>query len=412
MLSGLLRRRRLWAAVALVGFFAAAVALVGPHVRAWYHYRAAQDHLQRYHTVQAVRHLQACLRIWPSAPDVLLLAACAARRAGAYDEAEVCLDRYRRARGLDEAGNFEQLLLSAERGGDDHVVRHCRRLVEQDHPQTSLLLEALARGFLREYRLPEARFCLDLWLRKEPDNPQALCLQGQVHLDYEHLSDRAADRYRRAIEIDPDHEEALLGLSISLLESKLFDEAIPHLQRLLQRQPGNLRVQVGLAECRAALDDPDEAIRLLDEVLARQPKFAPALALRGRLAVERGEYQAAEALLLQAVQGAPSDQAARYNLVLCLNHNGKSAEAKQHQQWLEQRKEDLKRFEIVTRDLAQRPRDPALLSTIGELLLRSEFHEQGVQWLRSALRQDPQYAPARKALAEYYRKEKTAQQCQ
>src|SRR5947209_2756321 len=79
------------------------------------------------------------------------------------------------------AGSFEQLLLSAERAvGQAEGV--CRRRVEQDDPDAPLILEALARGYLRQYRLGEARFCLDVWLGKQPDNPQALCLKGQFHM--------------------------------------------------------------------------------------------------------------------------------------------------------------------------------------------------------------------------------------
>jgi predicted Zn-dependent protease len=282
--------------------------------------------------------------------------------------------------------------------------------VEQDHPDTPLILEALAHGYLQHYRLPEARVCLNLWLERQPDNPQALALLGQFHLDYERATDRAVEKYRRAVELDPDHEEARLGLAIALLQSTGFAEAAVHLERLRQCQPNNLRVGVGLAECRYALDEPDEALRLLDRVLARQPQFAPALALRGRLALENGQYEAAETWLRQAVRGSPGDHQARYNLIRCLNHNDKVPEAQGHEKWLKQREQDVKRFhEIVTRDLAKKPRDPVLHCTLGELLLRSGHQAEGLRWLESALRQDPHYAPARRALAEYHEKRKTQQ---
>ena len=53
--------------------------------------------------------------------------------------------------------------------------------------------------------------------------------------------------------------------------------------------------------------------------------------------------------------------------------------------------------------MASRPDDPALHCELGELLLRSGHREEGLRWLHSALRQDPQFEPARKALAEFYR---------
>jgi predicted Zn-dependent protease len=400
-----LRRPRFWAAAALLALAAAGLTLAGAQAWAWYHFRAARTALERYHNPEAVRHLRDCLRVWPEDTDVLLLTARAARRARAYPEAERCLAKYQQARGLDEAGSFEQLLLSAE-CDVDQVADVCRRHVEQDHPGAPLILEALTRGYLQQYRLGEARFCLDRWLEREPDNPQALCLKGQFHLDYERAPDRAVTSYRRAVELDPEHEEARLGLAIVLLESKSFAEAVGHLEHLRRCWPDNLRVQVGLAQCRYSLGEQGEAVRLVDEVLDRQPDYAPALALRGQIVLEGEQYAEAEALLRQAVARAAGDHQARYNLVLCLHRNGKEDEARRHEEQLQQWEDGLKRFnEIVTQEMPKRPHDPDLHCTLGQLLLRSGHREEGLRWLHNALRLDPQHAGARQALAEYYQRE-------
>lgn len=415
----LLRSRRAWAAGLLLALVAAGLTQVlelslppwaGPHLRAWYHYRAARSDLRRYHNAQAVRHLQACLRVWPEDPDVLLLAARAARRARSYSEAERLLEKYQQARGLDDAATLEQLLLSAERRVEQ-VADVCWRYVEQGHPDTPLILEALTRGYLRQYRLVEARRCLNRWLETQPENPQAFCLEGLFHLDYEHSRTAAEASYRRAVELDPENEEARQGFAVALLDGWNVAEAAEQLEYLRQCQPDNLSVQVGLAECRNALGDPAGAARLVDGVLARQPQFAPALSLRGRLALDAGEFAGAEAWLRQAVARDPSDHRALSNLIRCLHQNGKDEEAERRQEQLDQREKDLKRYnEIVTKEMVQRPRDPALHCALGELLLRGGYREEGVYWLRSALRLDPQYAPARQALADYYQKTTTEQQ--
>jgi tetratricopeptide (TPR) repeat protein len=399
-----LRRPALWAAVILLALVAAGLILALPHLGAWYHLSAARTALERYHNPQAIRHLQACLRVWPTDADALLLAARAARRARTYGEAAICLEKYQRIRGLDSALSFEQLLLSAERNVDS-VADVCRRHVEQGHADTPLILEALTRGYLRQYRLQAARSCLERWLKSQPDNPQALCLMGEFHLDYERASHQAVESYRRAIQLDPDHEEARMGLAIVLLQTKNYSEAAEHLHHLRECQPDNLRVQVGLAECRQGLGQVDAAVRLVDRVLARQPQYVPALTLRGQLALERKDFTAAEAWLRQAVARDPGNHQARYSLILCLHHNGKDEEAVTHKQQLTKMEEAVKRFnEIVTRDMIQRPHDPALHYTLGQLLLGSGHQEQGLRWLNSALHEDPQYAPARQALAEFYKK--------
>jgi predicted Zn-dependent protease len=242
---------------------------------------------------------------------------------------------------------------------------------------------------------------LDRWLETRPDDPAALVLKGQLHLDYEHARYAAIDSYRRAVQLDPENEEAHLGLALACLEAKSYPEAAQHLEYLHRCQPDNLRVQVGLAQCRDATGDRAEAVRMLDRVLAVRPDHAPALAQRGRIALESGQHADAEDWLRQAVTLDPSDHQSRHHLMLCLYHNGKEAEAKEHDQRLKQREADLQRFdEIVNVELRERPNDAALHCELGQLLLRTGRREEGVRWLRSALRQDAKYAPAQKALAE------------
>jgi tetratricopeptide (TPR) repeat protein len=395
------RCRRLLAISLLLGLIAAGVALAVPHVRAWRELRAARADVAQYHTPQAIRHLQAYLRVWPNDADALLLAARAARRAGAYDEAEHCLEKYQQIRGSDEAGGFEQLLLSAECGVES-ANDLCRQYLEQEHPDSSLIYEALARAYMRQFRLPEARACLERWLKSQPENAQVFCLKGRFHLDYEHARAVAVESYRQAVKLDPEHEEARLGLAVALLESRLYMEAAEHFAWLLNRQPSNLRVRIGLADCRHVLGDHDEAVRLVDHVLAERPNYAPALSLRGRLLLQDGQFAEAESCLRQALALTPQDHQARFNLIKCLSNNGKDSEAQEQQRLLTQWEEDLKHFnEIIQRDMVRRPNDPALHCTLGELLLRNGYREEGLHWLNSALRQDPQYAPARQALAKY-----------
>ncbi len=397
------------AAILLVALLAAGVALAFPSLRAWYHLRSAREALEHYHNPQAIRHLQVCMRSRAHDPDVLMLAARAARRARVYSDAERCLEEYQQVRGLDEALSFEQLLLTAERQVDQ-VAEACRRRVEQGDPDTPLILEALVGGFMRQYRIREARACLDRWLELEPGNAQAYYLEGQFRWYVQKTLNRAEESYRHAVELDPEHEEARLGLVIVLLEAKKFADAVDHLEYLRQHQPNNLRVVVGLAQCRHALGQDADAERLVAEVLERQSEYPPALALRGQLLLEKDEPVEAEEWLRRAVARDPTDHQASYNLLLCLHRNGKEEEARRHQEQLKQWEEDVKRIQdIITGDLMTRPHDPALHCQLGELLLRSGHPDEGRRWLHSALRLDPSYEPARQALAKQQGKAAMAQ---
>jgi predicted Zn-dependent protease len=213
------------------------------------------------------------------------------------------------------------------------------------------------------------------------------------------------------VELDPENEEARVCLAVALLASHDDPdarEAVKHFEFVRQRQPDNVSVLLGLAECRIALGKPDEAVMLADQVLAQRPDYPPALSLRGRIAFNQGEYEAAENWLRQSLDGEPSNYVARYLLVLCLDRNGKREEAREQERLKDQIQGDLQRCdEIVTRDLLKTPHDPALHCELGQLLLRLGRRDEGLRRLESALREDPNYAQARKALADYEKKSQT-----
>ena len=399
-------RRRVGIVLVLLGLTIGGGVVARTHLSAWYHFRAARSELEHYHTAQAIRHLRLCRELWLRDPDVLLLAARCARRARVYDDTERLLGMYREARGRDGAFLFEYLLLLAERDLDP-VADQCWQYVDEGRYDVPLLLESLSRGYLRQYRLGKARLCLERWRQLQPDHPQALYLEGLLLFDY--LQDRpgAVDCYRRALERDPDHEEARLGLAVALLGGKDFAQAAEHLRHLRQCQPDNVRVQVGLAECLDGLGETAEAVRLVDDVLAREPKSAAALSLRGQLAFKSGQWTEAESWLRQALRLNPMDHRAHYSLILCLERDGREEVAGQEQRQLRQREEDVSLFnEIVTKEMPRRPTDPALHCTAGQLLLRNGQREEGVRWLQRALVLDPTYVPARQALADYLRQSK------
>jgi tetratricopeptide (TPR) repeat protein len=396
--------RGLWLFLALLVLTAGAGIVVRPHVRAWHHRREARAELQRYHTPQAIRHLLICRTVWARDPETLLLAARAARRAKLYGDSERLLRDYRQVRGRDEAYSFEQLLLAAECRVDE-AADSCWQCVEEDRFDVALFLEALTRGYLQQYRLGQAQHCLKRWRQIQPDNPQIFYLQGLFNLDYIHDRSGGEESYRRALELDPEHEEARLGLAVALLMGKSFTLAAEHFQHLRQCQPDNWSVQVNLAECLDGLGQSAEAVRLVDDVLARQPEYAAALSLRGQLALQSGQRDKAESWLRRALRRAPMDHRARYSLVLCLEQNGQQEEAKQQRRRLQQMEEDLSHFnKIVTREIAERPQDPALHCTLGQILLRAGQREEGLRWLQSALRLDPHYGPARQTVEEYQKK--------
>jgi tetratricopeptide (TPR) repeat protein len=395
--------RRTLALATLLLLITAGAGWGGAYLWAAYHLRAAREALEHYHTNEALPHLQACLSVWPRDPQILLLAARAARRTGEFDWADHYLDQYQEQRGKDDEDLFiERVLVSAERGEVNSVSRFCQALVERNHPATPLILEALANGYLRRARPGDAEQVLKEWLKRQPDNPQALHIRGQVY-DEELRHHDAITDYRRVLAIDPKMEEARLRLCESLMHLGLTNEALPHLEYLSQRRPNNLKIQVYLARCYDRMERLDEAEQILTAILDRQPDYGPALAERGKLALRAGRTSEAEQWLRQAVERGPGDVQAHYQLALCLEMNGKAEEAQQVRAHLEEVEDDMRRIQDISKEkMQQSPHDPNLHYELGAIALRYGLVESGLRWLHRALKEDPKHVPTHKALMEYY----------
>jgi predicted Zn-dependent protease len=359
--------------------------------------------VEHYHTNEALPHLQACLSVWPRDPQTLLLAARSARRTGEFDWADHYLDQYQELRGKDDEALFiERVLVSAERGEVNSVSRFCQALVERNHPATPLILEALANGYLRRARPRDAERALEEWLKRQPDNPQALHIRGQMH-DEELRTHDAITDYRRVLAIDPKMEDARLRLCESLMHLGLTNEALPHLEYLSQRRPNNPKIQVHLARCYDRIERLADAEQILTALLDRQPDYGPALAERGKLALRAGRTSEAEQWLRQAVERQPGDILAHYQFALCLEKNGKAEEAQQVRAHLVEVEGDMRRIQDISKEkMQQSPHDPDLHYELGAIALRYGLVESGLRWLHRALNEDPNHAPTHKALMEYY----------
>jgi cellulose synthase operon protein C len=397
------RRRRLLTVLLLVGLLGLGAWLLGPIVVAEYHLRAANTAVERYHNLEAQYHLKLCARRGRT-PRALLLAARVARRVGSFDVAEQCLEQYQDQLGSDDDLLLERVLLRAASGEVDEVSAFCRARVEEEHPSASLIREAVSAGLIQVYRLQEAEHVLREWLKLEPDNTQALLLDGTLS-ELRLNTSAALDRFRRVVELDPEHDEARLRMAAVLVQHNDGAEALPHVRYLSRRMPDDSQVQLFLAQCQGLLGEQDEARETLDALLLRQPNYVPALAERGKLALRSGDSVRAETWLSEAVRRDSSALDARHLLARALRANGKETEAQAQQEALAQLEEDVGRIQkIATEQMQQRPNDPALLHEVGVIALRAGASRVGMRWLYKALRINPKHAPTHQALASWYQR--------
>jgi tetratricopeptide (TPR) repeat protein len=369
---------------------------------AWYQRRAGREALARYRTTEARAHLDACLRLWPGDETAHLLSARAARRAGDLEAARRHLEACEKTEGKQSPDVvLEWALLKAVEGNLLEVEEFLEERARKDPAVAPLVWEALAEGDIRMYRTLAAMNLLDAWLQADPDNPRAHFLRGNAVR--QGSAARAVPDYRRAVDLDPDNDEARWWLAVSLQEAGQFDEALRHLERLRDHGWPDRDLRPRLARSLDRLKRTDEARALLDAALGEDPHHALALRVRGQLEMSADNFAAAEKALREAVEVQPWDYHTRYALIQCLRQQGKDAEARQMEEDAEKVKERQERLgDLRGRIMSMRPHDPAVHCRMGLLMDALGYPDVGEKWLVSALNEDPDYRPGHAALADFY----------
>lgn len=399
--------------------------------------RAAEQAMNQRDFVAAEAHIARCLAAQPNKPEVHFLAARIKRRASfpmlpggadgpgacltagsvryssSYDDALHQLARYAELGGLTELLDLEHTLLRAQAGewnmvvesGDEAMtVEHVlQSWVKDNHPDTPLILEALVKGYLQSYRLAEALKCLNTWLKRQEDL-QAYLWRAWILERLGASADGLKD-YQQALALNPEHDKVRQRVAEIHLRLSGPSEAIQHYEMLWQRQVRNPAMILGLAQCRKALGAPEEARRLIDDLLGEHPDFVPGLIERGKLALDEAHEDEAERCFRTALRLAPYDPLANYNLYLCLLRRGRKAEARELAEKRERIEKDMSRMDQLSREVAQHPHDASLRYEAGTILLRNGLKEDGRRWLLSALKEDPDHPPTHGALGEFYEKE-------
>jgi tetratricopeptide (TPR) repeat protein len=402
------RPRRVLAAIGLLAV-AAMMGLGGwAYIRVHYwepraEFCAAEAASQNRDFAKALLHLDRCLEAWPDDPASLLLAARTARRSGELDRAEQHLIDCQRVLAENpsvEVGDtrLEWALLQAQRGRLAEVENKLRTWLNEGHADSLFILETLSWELMMSGRIPEARPYLEDWLRRRPDDYEALVRRAWVaeHPPFDFPT--AIDAYVRALSLEPQRDNVRLRLAELLIDQNQPKAALEHAQWLYEQRPGDTAVALCLARCHRMLGDFDAA----DELLAALPKTAQVLSERGLLAQQRDQMAQAERYLRQAATLDPHDRAINYNLSQCLTQLGKVKEAERYKQRVEHADEDIGRIGSLMRDVTKRPHDANLRYEIGTIFLRNGYLRDGEFWFSSAVRQNPGHRPSLRALTDYY----------
>ena len=147
-----------------------------------------------------------------------------------------------------------------------------------------------------------------------PESPQVRILLASIYLATEEL-DRSLEYYLKTLEVLPEYRDALLGQAICLSYMKRYDEAIVVLDRILALGYWLLgESYYWLAWNKHELKRDAEALRDIDEAKGRLPTTSEVFSLAGTIGLERDELARAERDFQEALRFNPANTEALFGL--------------------------------------------------------------------------------------------------
>jgi predicted Zn-dependent protease len=367
----------------------------------YYHLHAAEEANARYDFDDAQEHLATCIRLWPRRAELHFLAARTARRAGRFAEAMEHLDAFERLEGKTPGYLLEYAMLRAQQGDFESSGPYLIDLLEKDHPDSTLILEALAQGTNHVYHLGKSIHFAEGALQREPGNVPMLLLHAHLWDSVNRFDDAEKD-YRAAIEAQPGHAQARLELAQFLIRHDKADEAEDHFEQLRKRHYRVPAVLMGLALCRRHQGRTAEEREFLDALLAESPDDPNALAERGKLELEADELDAAERDLRNVLSQVPYESHTTLYLAQCLQRQGRDEESAVYVAKAAQLEGDMKRLEELVREIAKDANNAEKLRQAGVICLRIGLDQEAERWFLGAWHADPRHKPTNQSLADLY----------
>jgi len=205
----------------------------------------------------------------------------------------------------------------------------------------------------------------------------AIQLQRAGHLD------EAETIYRRILEIEPDHADALHFLGVLFHQRGRGDAAIELIEKSIALQPGQSDRHNNLGNVLVELGRLPEATRAYEKVIALQPGHADAYNNLGAVLRARGQFQEAAAAYQKAIDLDPNHVNAYNNFGNLLSSRGRVKEA----------------LDYYCKAVTVKPGDAPSRKLLGIAYYRIGQLEQAANVFRDWLRDEPDNPVARHMLS-------------
>jgi tetratricopeptide (TPR) repeat protein len=234
-----------------------------------------------------------------------------------------------------------------------------------------------ARAELRSGHFPQAEQICAGVLSANPDCAEAWSWAAEACRAQGKFAE-AADRYARALRIEPAHPQRRLRLAEVLAEVGRADEAIAAYQEALRLRSDLAEAHYGLGNVLSARGDAAGAIASYRQALAARPDYAEALTNLGVALARQGDLPGAVAHLRRAVEARPDFAKAHHNLGVALAEAGRPEEA----------------AVSLSRALELNPAYAEAHFNLANTLKDLERHDEAADHYRRALDLRPDYAEA------------------
>lgn len=201
-----------------------------------------------------------------------------------------------------------------ERHGElEKALKEYNRTLEID-PSATLIYRQRAQIYLKMGNPARALSDAQHYVRTHPSDVEGLLLLSNIHVMMQQKN-AAQLVLEKVLQIDPKNEDALLALATMLMPDSP-DQAVKHLERLVQLEPDSTEAYYYLGLLYQRLGDNDKAGSMFQKVLQIDSESAPSLMLMGQMKEAEGDMDGAAEFYERALERMPENLALRIQLVL------------------------------------------------------------------------------------------------
>ena len=173
---------------------------------------------------------------------------------------------------------------------------------------------------------------LETGIKNIPASSRLHGMRGVIYAQLSKFAEAEAE-FARATELDPGETSGRIGLSVTMQQTGRLEESIPLLREQAGKEPSDPVINTMLARAliqRGRLDQSEvaEARQALQRAIEADPAYTAAWVELGKLHLKTGAMDDAVSALERAVDQAPDERQAVYQLMLVLRKAGRPEEAR------------------------------------------------------------------------------------